>query len=260
MTFWEKMLITAPVNGAGSLLGFAAPLLPSGLAYLSHIDDANAPGVPFTPEHIGGFQYQQDGKWQRAEWDGSRWVPKPGDYASDDDKVLLDASRKKLLDLTDAGRAAIQEAIQEALPLTYLVPSICRDTHDLFLQSRNWRQPIDPLMLDLDGDWGSLQVWRDLDQDGIADAGELSSLDALGISRIGVVGSLTNGTGGTQAGTTVNGNLIAQSASFTREVDGVQVNRTVGAIDLESNPFYREFTTAVPLTEQAKALLRMQGR
>ncbi|WP_162573208.1 calcium-binding protein [Variovorax sp. PBL-H6] len=112
---------------------------------------------------------------------------------------------------------------------------------------------------DADLAWGSLQVWRDLDQDGIADAGELFSLDALGISRIGVVGSTTNATGGTQAGTTVNGNLIAQSASFTREVDGVQVNRTVGAIDVESNPFYREFTVAVPLTEEAKGLPQMQG-
>jgi hypothetical protein len=107
--------------------------------------------------------------------------------------------------------------------------------------------------------WSTLQVWRDLDQDGVTDAGELSSLDALGISRIGAIGSTTNATGGAQAGTTVNGNLVAQSASFTHQVDGVQVNRTVGAIDLESNPFYREFTTAVPLTEQAKALPQMQG-
>jgi hypothetical protein len=50
--------------------------------------------------------------------------------------------------------------------------------------------------------WGSPQVWRDLDQDGVTDAGELSSFDALGVSRIGV-----------------NGNLIAQNASFTQEVN-----------------------------------------
>jgi hypothetical protein len=107
--------------------------------------------------------------------------------------------------------------------------------------------------------WNTLQVWRDLDQDGVSDAGELLGLEALRISRIGVAGSTTNATGGSQAGTTVNGNFIAQSASFTREVDGVQVNRTVGAIDLESNAFYRDFTVAVPLTEQAKALPQMKG-
>ncbi|GAA4351447.1 hypothetical protein GCM10023165_39660 [Variovorax defluvii] len=107
--------------------------------------------------------------------------------------------------------------------------------------------------------WGSLQVWRDLDQDGVTDVGELVGLDALGINRIGLNGSATNMTGGTQAGTTVNGNFIAQSASFTREVEGVQVTRTVGAVDLESNAFYREFTVAVPLTEQARSLPGMQG-
>lgn len=49
---------------------------------------------------------------------------------------------------------------------------------------------------------GSLQVCRDLDQDGITDAGELSSLDALAVGRIGVIGSTTNATGGLPAGVT----------------------------------------------------------
>jgi hypothetical protein len=111
----------------------------------------------------------------------------------------------------------------------------------------------------VDAAWSQIKVWRDLDQDGVSDAGEVVGLDALGITRIGVSGSPVNATGGTQAGTTVAGNLIAQSASFTRSVAGVSVNRTVGAIDLESNPFYREFTVSVPLTEQARALPTMQG-
>ncbi|GAA4355646.1 hypothetical protein GCM10023165_48010 [Variovorax defluvii] len=107
--------------------------------------------------------------------------------------------------------------------------------------------------------WNQVMVWRDLDQNAICTTDELFRLAELQISRIGVNGSATNATGGAQAGTTVNGNLIAQSASFTHEVDGVQVNRTVGAIDLESNAFYREFTVPVPLTEQARALPNMQG-
>ena len=111
-----------------------------------------------------------------------------------------------------------------------------------------------------DAAWSSVKVWRDLDQDGVSDAGELFTLDALGISRIGVVGSATNTTGGTQAGTTVNANLIAQSASFTQTVDGAAAtDRTVGTVDLENNPFYREFTTHVPVTAQAAALPNMQG-
>ena len=74
-----------------------------------------------------------------------------------------------------------------------------------------------------------------------------------------MVGSTANATGGAQAGVTVNGNLIAQSASFTQSVSGIETTRSIGAVDLESNAFYREFTTPVPLTEAAKALPTMQG-
>ncbi|MGX5648960.1 hypothetical protein ACWKW4_01740 [Hydrogenophaga borbori] len=42
-----------------------------------------------------------------------------------------------------------------------------------------------------DAAWGQLQVWRDTNQDGISQAGELSGLDALGITRLGLNGSAT---------------------------------------------------------------------
>jgi hypothetical protein len=103
-----------------------------------------------------------------------------------------------------------------------------------------------------DAAWNSVQVWRDLDQDGISDAGELFGLNDLGISRIGVTGSATNATGGTQAGSTVNGNFIALSASFSLTTAGVTTERSVGAVDLEVNNFYREYTTHVALTAQAQ--------
>ena len=107
--------------------------------------------------------------------------------------------------------------------------------------------------------WSSVQLWRDLDQDGISDAGELFGLEAVGISRIGAVGSTTNSTGGTQAGTVVGNNLIAQSASFTRSSSGVSSEFTVGAIDLEANNFHREYLTDVEITDQVKLLPRMTG-
>lgn len=114
----------------------------------------------------------------------------------------------------------------------------------------------------LDLAWSQVKIWRDLNQDGVSDANELFGLDQLGISRIGVVGSATNATGGSQAGITVNGNLIAQSASFTR--NGVtravgSVNLSAGAVDLGSNNFHREFTDHVPLTPGALLLPRMRG-
>lgn len=115
-----------------------------------------------------------------------------------------------------------------------------------------------------DAAWAGVKVWRDLDQDGVSDAGELFGLDALGISRIGVVGSASNATGGTQAGTTVNGNAVEQSASFTQDgqehtVGIVATDRTVGAIDVENNPFHREFTSPLPNNPMVAHLPDMQG-
>ena len=310
---------------------------------------ADAPGIPLTPFQIGRYQYQPNGEWHPLDWDGKHWIPGSGEPATGELREGLNSGRQRLLDGTEAQHKAISDAIQDAFPLTrdFGVPdSIPLGVNGCFRDARAWRQPVDPLMLDLDADglelkrasgtilfdhnadairtgtgwigaddgilvrdlnangliesgrelfgidtlksdgehavngfdalsdldtnadgnftaadlaWNQVKVWRDLDQDGISDAGELFGLDQLGISRIGVVGSATNTTGGTQAGTTVNGSLIAQSASFTQSVNGTEVSRTIGAIDLEANNFYREFLVPVPLTEQAKALPQMQG-
>ena len=122
--------------------------------------------------------------------------------------------------------------------------------------------------LDKDGDgqitsadaaWGQLQVWRDANQDGISQAGELSGLDALGITRLGLNGSAM----GPQAGQTINNNRVALSTTFTRN----GVNRTVGAIDLEANAFFSEIPPQVvdeagqpvAISETANALPQMNG-
>ena len=109
-----------------------------------------------------------------------------------------------------------------------------------------------------DAAWNQVKVWRDLNQDGITDAGELFSLDDLGISRIGVAGSTTDG----QAGSTVNGNFVAQSGSFTRDGQNQEIGTVdlgAGSVDLDNNPFYRDYIDDIPLSEQAKALPQMQG-
>src|SRR5437868_3495886 len=46
----------------------------------------------------------------------------------------------------------------------------------------------------LDEGWSQLQVWRDLDSDGETDAGELFSLDSLGILEIGLTPTAINAT------------------------------------------------------------------
>ncbi|WP_414470843.1 calcium-binding protein [Microvirga sp. M2] len=63
-------------------------------------------------------------------------------------------------------------------------------------------------IIDAGDTFSALRIWQDLDQDGITDAGELKSLDQLGIVSIGVQG--------TQAGRTVNGNRITAVGTYTR--------------------------------------------
>jgi len=110
-----------------------------------------------------------------------------------------------------------------------------------------------------DAAWSQLQVWRDLNQDGISQSNELSTLAGLNITRIGVNGSST----GPQAGQTINNNLVALSTTYTRG----GVARTVGAIDLEANAFFSEIPpevvdeagSPVTITQTAAALPQMNG-
>ncbi len=108
-----------------------------------------------------------------------------------------------------------------------------------------------------DATWGQLQVWRDVNQDGVSQAGEINSLDALNITRIGLNGTSS----GPQAGQTINNNLVALSTSYTR----AGVNRTVGAIDLQANGFFSDIPPQTvgedntPITQAAQALPQMNG-
>jgi hypothetical protein len=60
-----------------------------------------------------------------------------------------------------------------------------------------------------DASYTQLRVWRDLNQDGISQAGELQTLGQAGIASIGVAGTTTNINLG-------NGNTQIASGSFTR--------------------------------------------
>ncbi|MDO9438999.1 MAG: hypothetical protein Q7T95_26515, partial [Hydrogenophaga sp.] len=110
-----------------------------------------------------------------------------------------------------------------------------------------------------DAAWSELQVWRDLNQDGITQAGELNSLTSLNITSIDLNGNAA----GPQAGQTVNNNRVALSTTFTQSGE----TRTIGAIDLESNPFFShipaeqvdETGNPVTFTEAAAALPQMNG-
>lgn len=111
-----------------------------------------------------------------------------------------------------------------------------------------------------DSAFASLALWRDLNQDGISQAHELTSLTGHGIASIGI-----DANGSAQALT--DGNLISAMGQFTRtngivgttgEVNGA-INNAVANLDLLQNTFYSQYTTAVPLTSQAQGLPSMRG-
>ncbi len=105
--------------------------------------------------------------------------------------------------------------------------------------------------------FAELKIWRDLNQDGITQTGELQSLATAGVASISLQATPTN----TNLG---NGNSVTATATVTRsngaqtQVAGVGLN-TAGNLELADNPFYRTFTDTIPLTEAARALPEMGG-
>uniref|UniRef100_UPI0012E06BE1 calcium-binding protein n=1 Tax=Pseudomonas sp. ML96 TaxID=1523503 RepID=UPI0012E06BE1 len=106
-----------------------------------------------------------------------------------------------------------------------------------------------------DAQFANVRVWQDLNQDGNSQANELKSLEELDIVAINLDSSPTR--------LTSNGNIINATGTFVHgdgSVGGLSDNQSLAAnLDLASNPFYREFTDQVALTDQAKALPGMQG-
>ncbi|GKT01276.1 RTX toxin [Acidovorax sp. SUPP3434] len=106
-----------------------------------------------------------------------------------------------------------------------------------------------------DAVYSQLRIWKDTNQDGISQAGELYTLADLGIARIGVAGTASNVNLG-------NGNTQPLSGSFTR-TDGTTgasgVAEVTGSLLLASNNFYREFTDDPAVTAAAGALPQMGG-
>lgn len=62
-----------------------------------------------------------------------------------------------------------------------------------------------------DANFAALRVWRDLDQDGVTDAGELQTLDALGIVSISLTHAASD-----EDDREIGGNIVSRVGSFTR--------------------------------------------
>jgi Ca2+-binding RTX toxin-like protein len=116
-----------------------------------------------------------------------------------------------------------------------------------------------------DAAFGSLRIWQDKNQNGVTDAGELSTLSALGIVSIQLQETTTNiDLGG---GNSITGKALVTrrvgtgtgTGTGTTEADSVLVTTESAAnLNLADNPFYTVLPQ-VQLNEGAKGLPNMQG-
>ena len=103
-----------------------------------------------------------------------------------------------------------------------------------------------------DAVWSSLRIWRDANGDGTSQAGELLTLDQLGIisinlSKDGTVSALENG------------NMVRGSGTFVQMVDGVPVTRQLQEIWFGEDTLHQKFDTSIPLRDDVTALPYVQG-
>jgi hypothetical protein len=112
----------------------------------------------------------------------------------------------------------------------------------------------DGLVNSADANFAALRVWRDLNQDGISQSGELFTLADLNIASITVAH--------TNASTNLgNGNSITAVGSFTH-VDGSTSTiggTNLGDANLVEDTFHRQFTDHIPLAAGVADLPNMQG-
>ncbi len=108
-----------------------------------------------------------------------------------------------------------------------------------------------------DSHYANVRIWRDLNQDGISQANELSTLASAGIASIHLTSTAAN----TGLG---NGNLLTAVGTYTKTNGetgsvGEFTTGSTGNLDLAQNPFYSDFTDPITLTDGAKTLPGMQG-
>jgi hypothetical protein len=106
-----------------------------------------------------------------------------------------------------------------------------------------------------DAQFANLRIWRDLNQDGISQTGELFTLASLNIASINVTKTANSQT-------LANGNQIADLGSFTR-TDGTSgtagaVTGNLADINLASDTFHRSFPNVLD-TSSVASLPDMQA-
>lgn len=151
-----------------------------------------------------GLELTQMGSQFRFDTDGDQFAEYTGWVKGDDGLLALDANANGKI---DSGAELFGGPTQSGFAELA--------THDL---------NADGVINAADDVFDDLRVWRDLDQDGQTDAGELQSLAELNIVSINLANSAS--------GSAINGNTVARTGSFTR---GDATTGTVGDVDFKIN-------------------------
>lgn len=107
----------------------------------------------------------------------------------------------------------------------------------------------DGVIDNLDASFGDLRIWRDLNQNGVSDTGELTTLSAHGIASINLTPTSTTAT-------LQSGNTIAAQGLYTGA--NSQTGHVADVI-LDRQPYYSQWNTEVTITTEAAALPDLQG-
>ena len=100
-----------------------------------------------------------------------------------------------------------------------------------------------------DSAFTKLRVWRDLNQDGISQEGELLTLDEAKVKALNLANKNTDRDLG-------NGNSLAEEGTYT-DSDGNE--KQMGDLNLAADHFHSRFSDSVPLTDEQQQAPNLRG-
>lgn len=230
-SFWDKFFDFWLPNSVSSK--FNSSLNPPRRDPLTF--DLDGDGLETT--HVNaGILFDHDGDGIKS---GTGWV-KP-----DDGFLVFDRNGNGVI---DNGTELFGDSTPVIDPYTLLQVKAKDGFAALMAQDTNGDHKIN----NADDHFSQLRIWRDLNQDGISQSGELLTLESLGIAEIN-----TAKTANSQL--LSDGNRIADLGTFVKADGTVGELGTIGDIDLVDDTFHRVFTDTIPLADGVDALPNMQG-